>query len=656
MRTSKFAVMMALGVAVAGGLSGCDRMKGAAADLRNGQIDVAETACSDNAKLSSLMLQNGHYQLGGYDFSLQGDIKHGDVFGYTQPGTPPAAVFVGNCVADGEASQVLFVYGTDENDKPKRLAVADLSDADGGKVESFAVEDGTIVVEQTQDGKPAKTTYALLNGKMTNLTTGETAYGGAGSDTISLAVFHNKLQPFGQWIDHPRWGEAWHPFQADFKPYENGRWEDSNEYGTVFVSNYPWEDIPSHYGHWFYDQNYGGWLWIPGYVWGPGWVVWRVTDQYVGWFPMPPGYDGEGEYTDDWNDWYGYRGSIGDEAFYGLWTFVAPDDIYAANVRMKIVDRRGYGSFLRGSKAWTSYGLRRGHVFSNSLDRGRFKATFRRDPPASRHDFRGAHVTSLRAGRVARAHDASAGNRHFAPGQGNGGGGHGRFGTGFGDVRHGHDNRTFSRGGQPGGAPSFNAGGGHSRSSMSGSGFQRHGGSQHGGNAFEGGGQHRNGFSRSEGFSHGDNAPQNGGGGGNSFANTGSYRHGGGYTRTMRGGDGSESGGDGNGLSGGGYHHNRNGNNGGGSLFGTRGGAGNNGGGGNGAGSLFGTRGGGNNGGGGGNGGGMPSFGPHGGNNGGGGGGSLFGGGNRPNGGGNRPAPPPPRNENHNGGGGHHHN
>src|SRR6185312_16075586 len=106
------------------------------ADFRNGQIDVADTSCSDDAKLSTLMLQNGHYQLGSYDFSMLGDVKQGDVFGRTQPGTPEASVFVGNCVADGQASQVLFVYGTDETGKPKRLATADLSDADGGRADS----------------------------------------------------------------------------------------------------------------------------------------------------------------------------------------------------------------------------------------------------------------------------------------------------------------------------------------------------------------------------------------------------------------------------------------------------------------------------------------------------------------------------------------
>jgi hypothetical protein len=30
-------------------------------------------------------------------------------------------------------------------------------------------------------------------------------------------------------------------------------------------------------------------MWIPGYEWGPGWVVWRSSGDYCGWAPMGPG-------------------------------------------------------------------------------------------------------------------------------------------------------------------------------------------------------------------------------------------------------------------------------------------------------------------------------------------------------------------------------
>jgi hypothetical protein len=34
-----------------------------------------------------------------------------------------------------------------------------------------------------------------------------------------------------------------------------------------------------------------GWVWTPGYVWGPAWVDWYWGDGYVGWVPLgPPGF------------------------------------------------------------------------------------------------------------------------------------------------------------------------------------------------------------------------------------------------------------------------------------------------------------------------------------------------------------------------------
>src|SRR5207237_4897638 len=29
-------------------------------------------------------------------------------------------------------------------------------------------------------------------------------------------------------------------------------------------------------------------LWLPGTTWGPGWVAWRSSPDWVGWAPLPP--------------------------------------------------------------------------------------------------------------------------------------------------------------------------------------------------------------------------------------------------------------------------------------------------------------------------------------------------------------------------------
>ena len=31
-----------------------------------------------------------------------------------------------------------------------------------------------------------------------------------------------------------------------------------------------------------------GWVWLPGHVWAPAWVRWKITNDYVGWCPLTP--------------------------------------------------------------------------------------------------------------------------------------------------------------------------------------------------------------------------------------------------------------------------------------------------------------------------------------------------------------------------------
>ena len=82
-----------------------------------------------------------------------------------------------------------------------------------------------IEVEQNQGTPPklSRIDYALLNGKLTNLTPGAaTADTGTSAnadvDTVSFQVFHDKLASYGTWVDHPRWGRAWRPQQPSRFP------------------------------------------------------------------------------------------------------------------------------------------------------------------------------------------------------------------------------------------------------------------------------------------------------------------------------------------------------------------------------------------------------------------------------------------------------
>ena len=127
---------------------------------------------------------------------------------------------------------------------------------------------------------------------MVILLTGSVPKASAQSDVyVSYQEFYDELTPYGQWINDPQYGYIWVPDAGDdFRPYfSSGHWV-MTEYGNTWISDYPWGWACFHYGRWVYNDYYG-WLWIPGNVWGPGWVVWRWGYGYCGWAPMYPGYE-----------------------------------------------------------------------------------------------------------------------------------------------------------------------------------------------------------------------------------------------------------------------------------------------------------------------------------------------------------------------------
>ncbi len=71
-----------------------------------------------------------------------------------------------------------------------------------------------------------------------------------------------------------------------FVPYSNGQWIYTDD-GWYFRGPTPYEEITYHYGRWVFDP-FLGWVWVPGRVWAPAWVEWRVSDDCIGWAPLPP--------------------------------------------------------------------------------------------------------------------------------------------------------------------------------------------------------------------------------------------------------------------------------------------------------------------------------------------------------------------------------
>ena len=191
---------------------------------------------------------------------------------------------------------------------------------------------------------------------------------------IGFGYFHQNLGRRGHWIHHPRWGDVWQPPHAlSYRPYYNGYWEYS-DYGLLWVSNDPWGSITEHYGRWIRDPHYG-WLWIPGYVWGPGWVVWREGAGYFGWMPMPPDY---GDFDDGpyfggnygWNDYYGYGDWYGlnRDAFFGLWIFVDQDHFYRRDYRKySFHDSKRIRNIINRTSDATNYSTSGDHIVNRSI-------------------------------------------------------------------------------------------------------------------------------------------------------------------------------------------------------------------------------------------------------------------------------------------------
>lgn len=102
-------------------------------------------------------------------------------------------------------------------------------------------------------------------------------------------IFYDSLEEDGDWTLIEPYGYVFRPrvnFVA-WSPYERGFWVPSDVYGWVWISTETFGWATYHYGRWMYD-DYQGWVWLPGLDWGPAWVTWELSSQYVGWAPLVP--------------------------------------------------------------------------------------------------------------------------------------------------------------------------------------------------------------------------------------------------------------------------------------------------------------------------------------------------------------------------------
>ena len=111
----------------------------------------------------------------------------------------------------------------------------------------------------------------------------------AKSQDVSVDFFYNNLSG-GSWIEVGNYGYCWQPDIAvsdpSWRPYADGYWAYTDE-GWTWVSYEDFGWATYHYGRWVRLADYG-WVWRPGYEWGPAWVSWRFGGGYAGWAPLPP--------------------------------------------------------------------------------------------------------------------------------------------------------------------------------------------------------------------------------------------------------------------------------------------------------------------------------------------------------------------------------
>ncbi len=111
----------------------------------------------------------------------------------------------------------------------------------------------------------------------------------AQSQDDSVSFFYDNLNG-GNWFEVGDYGYCWQPDVAvndpTWRPYADGYWAYTDD-GWTWISYEDFGWATYHYGRWVKLAEYG-WVWKPGYEWGPAWVSWRTGGNYIGWAPLPP--------------------------------------------------------------------------------------------------------------------------------------------------------------------------------------------------------------------------------------------------------------------------------------------------------------------------------------------------------------------------------
>lgn len=179
---------------------------------------------------------------------------------------------------------------------------------------------------------------------------------------VDVGIFYDSLAPYGRWLAVDDFGWVWTPYDVAYgwRPYTNGYWV-YTDYGWTWVSNFRWGWAPFHYGRWHHHHRHG-WLWIPGRVWGPAWVVWRQTPGWLGWGAMPPQRGWRvGMEFDIWDD-------PGDGLGHFAFSFVEERNFAARNLHQHLALNARNVTLLQNTRSITNYERRENRVINRSFD------------------------------------------------------------------------------------------------------------------------------------------------------------------------------------------------------------------------------------------------------------------------------------------------
>jgi hypothetical protein len=215
--------------------------------------------------------------------------------------------------------------------------------------------------------------------------------GPSGRASVDLGFFYDNLASYGNWIQRPSYGWVWTPRAVDngWRPYQDGRWVWTDQ-GWTWISDEPYGWATYHYGRWYEDPDLG-WSWVPGDQWAPAWVDWQAGEDYVGWAPLPPGYDIGGG--------YGY-GSSGYRLAPESYVFVQERYFLAPRITSYVLPRQQVVTIFGRTRNYTSYRVSNNLVYNQGIPVDRIQRVVGRAVPRYQVADLGATEARQRTARI----------------------------------------------------------------------------------------------------------------------------------------------------------------------------------------------------------------------------------------------------------------